>query len=425
MRWIRRRKGESYPRPRTACSSSALFIGRARSVWGLLRRREGRLRAAPPRTIPPLTPAHDDAVRASEPFFRPAPARPVLPPPRAPRLSLRIAVAARSVPWTAWVALTGAILVIAAAAGFAIYAWPNLGAVTRLGILLALTALLYGAGLWLRRRLAVIGISLLALGAALVLVDGWLLLSAAGLHSLWWWTLLFAVGSAVHWGMGALLRVKLFAATGAMAQIAWWWLLGTALSLPLGARAAILTTVGLVWTLAAPPLRRGGARSIGGLLSLAGPGLAFGAALVGVTSGLFHPGWDAVLAALLIAVTAAAALELQRVADGRWVREASVVALLPLPVAFLSLSATGSMWAAAAGLCCALAILVFAWWRGGHARVLAGSALLAVELPAVIVHGFGATGWNRVAVILGAELFLGLCFLFVSLWVRTISRSRL
>lgn len=324
-------------------------------------------------------------------------------------------------PWTAWVALAGAVLVIAAAAGFAIYAWPSLGAATRLGILLALTVLFYGGGLWLRRRLAVIGISLLALGAALVLVDGWLLLSAAGLHGLWWWTLLLAVGSAVHWGMGAWLRVRLFAASGAISQIAWWWLLGTALSWPLGARAAILTTVGLVWTLAAPVVRRGAAQSIGQLLGLAGPGLAFGAALVGVVSGLLHPGWGAVFAALLIAVTATAALELQRVADGRWVREVSVVALLPLPVAFLALSATGSILPAAAGIGCALAILVFAWWRGGHARVLAGGALLAVELPVVIVHAFGATGWNKAAVILGTELMLGLCYLFVSLWVRTIA----
>ena len=125
-----------------------------------------------------------------------------------PRPPSRIAVAARSVPWTVWVALAGALLVVAAAAGFAIYAWPSLAAGIRLGILVAVTAAFYGGGLWLRRRLAVIGISLLAVGAALVLVDGWLLLSAAGLHSLWWWTLLFAVGSAVHWGMGVWLRVE-------------------------------------------------------------------------------------------------------------------------------------------------------------------------------------------------------------------------
>jgi hypothetical protein len=370
------------------------------------------------------TPVDDDGLGASSPSFPVAPPPPApqpapLRPPQTPRPPSGIAEAARSVPWTVWVALAGALLVIGAAAGFAIYAWPSFGAATRLGTLLTVTALFYWGGLWLRRRLAVIGISLLALGAALILVDGWLLLSAAGLHGLWWWALLFAVGSAVHWGMGAWLRVKLFAVTGAIAQIAWWWLLGTALSWPLGARAAILTTVGLVWMAAGLRVRRGPAQSIGQLLGLAGAGLAVGAAVVGMVGGLVNPGWSAVVAAFVIAVTATAALELQRVAGGRWLREASVVALLPLPVAFVALSARDSIWSVAAGCGCALALLVFAWWRGGHARVLAGSALLAVELPVVIVHAFAATGWNKVAVILGTELLLGLGFLLVSLWLRT------
>ncbi len=65
-----------------------------------------------------------------------------------------------------------------------------------------------------------------------------------------------------------------------------------------------------------------------------------------IVGGLVDPGWSAVIAALVIAVTATAALELQKVVDGAWVREASVVALLPVPVAFLSLPATGPVWPA-------------------------------------------------------------------------------
>ena len=181
--------------------------------------------------------------------------------------------------------------------------------------------------------------------------------------------------------------------------------------------------MGLVWTLAALRMQRGAAQSIGQLLALAGPGLVSGAALVGVVSGVASPGWGAVVMALVIAVTATIALELQQVGDGRWVREASVVALLPLLVTFLALSMAASIWPAAAGFCCALAILVFGWWRGGHARVLVGGALLAVELPVVIVHAFGVTGWNKAAVILGTELLLGLCYLLVSLWARTTADS--
>ena len=340
------------------------------------------------------------AAASSETAARPTPARPApqpawSPPPRAPRPPSRIAVAARSVPWTVWVALAGALLVVAAAAGFAIYAWPSLPKGIRLGILVAVTAAFYGGGLWLRRRLAVIGISLLAIGAALVLVDGWALLSVAGLHSLWWWTLLFAVGSAVHWGMGVWLQAKLFDVSGAIAQIAWWWLLGTALSWPLGAQAAILTTVGLIWTLAAHRVRRGAAGSIGQVLGLAGPGLAAGASVVAIVGVLVDPGWSAVIAALVVAVTATAALELQRVVDGAWVREASVVTLLPVIAAFLALPTTGPVWPAivlmvVAGIVC----LFTSAWRGGTLRAAVGllTLLAAPSMPGILGHG-GAGPW--------------------------------
>ena len=344
--------------------------------------------------------AHDEAAQLFEPSVRPAPVRPASqpassPPLKTPRPPSRIAMAAQSVPWTVWVALAGALLVVAAAAGFAIYAWPSLAAGIRLGILAAVTAAFFGGGLWLRSRLAVIGISLLAVGGALVFVDGWLLLSAAGLHSLWWWTLLFAVGSAVHWEMGVRLRTKLFAASGAIAQIAWWWLLGTALSWPLGSRAAVLTTVGLIWTLAAPRVRRGTAQSIGQLLGLAGPGLAAGAAVVGIVGGLVEPGWNAVIAAAVIAATATAALERQRVVDGRWVREVSVVALLAVPAAFLSLPMTAPVWPAivlmvVAGVVC----LFLSAWRGGTLRAVLGlvTLLAAPSMPGLLGRS-GAGPW--------------------------------
>jgi hypothetical protein len=341
------------------------------------------------------------AAASDETIARPAPARPAplagpTPRPSAPPgPPSRIAVAARSVPWTVWVALAGALLVIAAAAGFAIYAWPSLAAGIRLSILVALTAVFYGGGLWLRRRLAVIGTSLLAIGAALVLVDGWLLLSAAGLHSLWWWTLLFAVGSGVHWEMGVWLRVRLFAVSGAIAQIAWWWLLGTALSWPLGARAAILTTVGLIWTLAAPHIRRGAAESIGQVLGLAGPGLAAGAAAVAIVGVLLDPGWSAVIVALVIAVTATAALELQRVSDRAWVREVSVVALLPVPVVLLSLPTTVPTWPVIVLMVVAGAFfLLVSARRGGTLRAAAGlvTLLAAPTLPGLMGDG-GSGPW--------------------------------
>ena len=335
---------------------------------------------------------------ASEEMTPPArPAPPPGPPPwlGAPGPPSRVAGAARSVPWTVWVALAGALLVIAAAAGFAIFAWPSLAAGIRLGILAAVTAAFYGSGLWLRRRLTVIGISLLAIGAALVLVDGWLLLSAAGLHSLWWWALLFAIGAGVHWAMGMWLRVRLFAVSGAIAQIAWWWLLSTALSWPLGARAAILTTVGLIWTLAAPRVRRAAGESIGQILGLAGPGLAAGAALVAIVGVLVDPGWSAVIVALVIAVTATAAFELQKTVSSAWVREVSVVALLPLPAALLSLPTTGPAWPAIVLMVVAGALcLLVGAWRGGALRAAVGlvTLLAAPAMPGLMGDG-GAGPW--------------------------------
>ncbi len=360
--------------------------------------------STPATTSPEITtrpaPARDGEVGPFGSSARPAPARLASQPvptsiPRAPRPPSRIAAMARRVPWTAWVALAGALLVVAAAAGFAIYAWPGLAAGIRLGILVALTAGFYGGGLWLLRRLAVVGISLLAVGAALLLVDGWLLLSAAGLHSLWWWTLLFAIGSAVHWEMGLRLRAKLFAASGAIAQIAWWWLLGTALSWPLGARAAILTTVGLIWTLAASRVHRGAAQSIGQILGLTGPALAAGAAVVGIVGVLLDPGWSAVIAGLTIAVTASAAFELQRIVDAPWVREASVVALLPLLLAFLSLPNTGPVWPAVVVMVvAAVACLLLSAWRGGTLRATVGlvTLLAAPAMPGLLGHG-GTGPW--------------------------------
>ena len=272
---------------------------------------EWSAQSGPPTAPMPGYPGPWPTVPQPAPAWSPPPKQP-----REPRPPSRIAAAARDVPWTIWVALVGALLVVAAAAGFAIYAWPSLAMGIRLGILVAVTAAFYAGGLWLRRRLAVIGISLLAIGAALVLIDGWFLISAGHLHSLWWWALLFAVGSAVHWGMGTWLRARVFAVSGTLAQVAWWWLLGTALSWPLGARAAILTTVGLIWTLAASRVRPKAAQSIGELLGLAGPGLAACASVVAMVGGLVDPGWGAVIAALVTAVTATAALQLQKVGRG-------------------------------------------------------------------------------------------------------------
>ncbi len=121
-----------------------------------------------------------------------------------------------------------------------------------------------------------------------------------------------------------------------------------------------------------------------------------------------------------VAVVGSFVFEMWARIRGRLALETAAFVLVPLLVwALVAVGRDAPDWTAAAGLGSALPILAFAWWRGGHARVLAGGALLAVELPVVIVHAFGASGWNKAAVVLGTDLLLGLCCLFVSLWVRT------
>jgi hypothetical protein len=105
-------------------------------------------------------------------------------------------------------------------------------------------------------------------------------------------------------------------------------------------------------------------------------------------------------------------------------RETAAWTLVPLLIwTFVAEGRGAPIWTAAVGLASALPVLVFAFWRGGHTRVAAGGTLLAVELPAVIVHASGVDSWNMAAVIFGAELFLGLVCLFLSLWVRIVAKS--
>lgn len=147
------------------------------------------------------------------------------------------------------------------------------------------------------------------------------------------------------------------------------------------------------------------------------------AALAAVTA-LFpishHTGPAQLGLAWAVAVVGSFVFEVWARIRGRRALETAVVVIVPLLVwALAAVGRDAPVWTAVAGLGSALPILAFAWWRGGHARVLAGGALLAVELPVVIVHAFGASDWNKAAVILGTDLLLGLCCLFVSLWVRT------
>ena len=135
--------------------------------------------------------------------------------------------------------------------------------------------------------------------------------------------------------MGVWLHARLFAVSGTLAQIAWWWLLGTRALLAARREGRHPHDRGPHLDAGRVPVRPERLQSIGQLLGLAGPGLAACASVVAFVGVLVDPGWSAVIAALVIAVTATAALELQKVVDGTWVREASVVAFLPVPVAFL------------------------------------------------------------------------------------------
>ena len=98
--------------------------------------------------------------------------------------------------------------------------------------------------------------------------------------------------------------------------------------------------------------------------------------------------------------------------------ETGVVVLLPLLAWNVAMIQDGPVWTGAAGLGSAIAVLAFAWWRGGHSRVVAGSALLVIDLPLLLVRAFevGASE-NRALLAFGTGLVVGLVVLVVSLRV--------
>ncbi|MDY0341369.1 MAG: hypothetical protein RBS17_09205, partial [Coriobacteriia bacterium] len=155
--------------------------------------------------------------------------------------------------WTTVLVVTGAFLVIVAAAIFALAAWNVFGVGFQLFFLSSLTVAFYGAGVLVRRRLgsSAGGVALIVVASAMLLFDGWLMISAFGLSGPWPWAGWLLVCSAVYWFTETRLTGGVFGASGAAAQIAWWWLLGEGLGWDPLPRLAGIAVVAVVWAWAA------------------------------------------------------------------------------------------------------------------------------------------------------------------------------
>jgi hypothetical protein len=211
----------------------------------------------------------------------------------------------RPVPWTTILTFVGAFLVVAAAAIFTAATWETMSVPVRLGFLGTLTIGFYAAGLIVLRRfeLQAGAIALTVVGSAMLLFDGWIIIDGYNLPGAWPWVGWLALCTVVYWVMEYLITGGYLGVIGAAAQVAWWWMLGSALGWSDSWRFAGLAVVALLWAITGRWGReRSAVRSLARILEWAAPGLAFvcvaGLLLVAATA---EDGWAAIAPAAVLA----------------------------------------------------------------------------------------------------------------------------
>jgi len=195
---------------------------------------------AQPSTEPASTPQAGPAATA---FTPPVATPPLVAHPAAPRRERT------PLSWTTVLVVTGAFLVIVASAIFALATWELFGPVFQFVFLSVLTAAFYTAGVLVRRRLgsSAGGIALITVASAMLLFDGWILISGFGLSGPWPWALWLLVCSVAYWFTELKHTGGVFGVAGAAAQVAWWWLLGDGLGWDPLPRLAGIAGVAALW----------------------------------------------------------------------------------------------------------------------------------------------------------------------------------
>ena len=207
---------------------------------------------------------------------------------------------ARVLNWTTVLLFTGAFLAIVATAAFAFTAWESVGPAVRAGALGLVTLGFYVAGDRVRSRLdlPVAGAALTIVGSAMLLFDGWILIDGFGLPGPWPWAGWFVFCSVIYWLTEVRYGGRAFGAMGGVAQIAWWWLLGSGFAWDASIRLALVALVMVSWLLTSR--RLDGASGLAEFSSLLGP-LACIGSVVTVLASVVVMSLDADLAALVSA----------------------------------------------------------------------------------------------------------------------------
>jgi len=296
---------------------------------------------------------------------------------------VRVAREPKPVPWTTILTITGAFLVIVAAAIFAVATWDLFGVEFKLVFLGTLTAGFYGAGYLVRKRLHLDagGVALMAVGSAMLLFDGWIAIDGYGLEGPWPWVFWLGVCSIVYWYSETAIGGSFFGVIGATAQVAWVWLLGEGLAWPLPQRAAGIAVVAVLWALAA---RRAADRppfmTLAAVLRWAAPVTIAGCAFAMLQNLAIGPAtWTFVFSALVVALAATSVFDLSGLPRG-----VAAIAWAPLFAGLASLiTSTGSAWGHVALLAAmVVGLLLYELVRGGSGH---GVLSVASELLAAVV----------------------------------------
>jgi hypothetical protein len=315
-------------------------------------------------TSPPFAP--NGAPPPPPPARRPAP-RPATPP--------RPPISAGT-----WMTYAGAFLVIVAVAIFTIYAWGLMPPTVKLLLLLVVTAGFYAGGDAIRTRMGLpaVGIALVGVGSAMLLFDGWTIISGFGLSGPWPWAVVLLVCSVAYWATELRIAGGWFGAIGAASQVGWWWMLGQSLHLATEWQIAGVAVVALAWALGAKSSARVPVLSDLSTVLRAGSGLLAIVLSLGMTgtvlTALVEPATiSLMIAAVITALCATAIVEIH------FPPYHQVAPLLHAPVFVAALLQPDPSAAITFGSL-AVAYGVYAVWRGGEGFAVAslGAAVLAV-----------------------------------------------
>lgn len=315
----------------------------------------------------------------------------------------------KPVRWTTVLLFLGAFLVVVSSAIFSVAVWDLLGVLGKFAFLATLTGLFYGAGWYAKARLKLrTGSSaLVGVASAMLLFDGWILISGYSLSGALPWAALLGVCSLAYWATEVWLADRFSGVIGAAAQMGWWWLLGAGLGLPVAARLAGMAVVVLAWQFASEHGRDTAVGSLARVLEWAAlaASLALAAGSLADLALVRSAGPLEVAYAGVVAAAASAVWWRTRLLPARARRIASPLVQAPVLAAAWMAAAVGeaSWWVVALLAVVAAADDAFGFVRGEVGFVALGLvAELSLVLHACVVLDVSAETTVLVVAVLGA-----------------------